>query len=387
MLKKIMILGCCFILVMSAAWAKNLIARIDFVDAAVLDVVQTLAKKANLDLVISGDINFAQSKRTTLHLKDITAEEAIDYILKTNGLAYERKGKIILVSMSPHGQDSAAYQSEIEVISLKYLSAEKVSNLLGKILPALKTSSGTSANSLILRGKLSLMEEAKRLISSIDGPVPQVLIESKVLEISESDSMRLGFSYGLEAGTFKFLTSKDSGQTVPAEDLQTTLNALIGEGKANVVASPRIATLDNHEAVINIGSRIPYAVPVSSGSNSTQWTVEYIDAGVKLKITPQLGEEGYITTFIQPEVSSVSEWRTTSAGDFPVITTRNAQATLRVKDGETIVVGGLLSESDRENISRVPILGYLPVVGLVFQNKTIEKAKTEIVFLITPHII
>jgi type II secretory pathway component GspD/PulD (secretin) len=118
-----------------------------------------------------------------------------------------------------------------------------------------------------------------------------------------------------------------------------------------------------------------------------QWTVEYIDAGVKLMITPRLGEEGYITTSIQPEVSSVSEWRTTAAGEFPVITARNAQATLRVMDGETIVVGGLLSESDRENVSRLPILGYLPVVGLLFQNKTVEKAKTEIVFLITPHVI
>ena len=94
--------------------------------------------------------------------------------------------------------------------------------------------------------------------------------------------------------------------------------------------------------MIKIGSRIPYAVPVTSGT-TTQWTVDYIDAGVKLKITPQLGQEGDITTFIQPEVSSISEWRTTAAGDFPVISTRNACATVRVKNGETIVIGGLLS--------------------------------------------
>jgi type II secretory pathway component GspD/PulD (secretin) len=358
---------------------------VDFADAAVLDVVQTLARQAGLELIISGDSALAQNKRTTVHLKDITAEEAIDYVVKTNGLAFERKGKVILVSVLPQGP--AAYKGEIETLSLKYLSAERMSALLAKVLPALKATSGGSANSLILQGSSALIEEARKLISSVDRPVPQILIESKVLEISESDSMRLGFSYGREKGAFKFITDKKSGQTVPAEDLQTTLNALIGNGKANIVASPRITTLDNHEAVINIGSRIPYAVPVSNGSSSTQWTVEYIDAGVKLKITPRLGQEGYITTSIQPEVSSVSEWRTTAAGEFPVITTRNAQATLRVRDGETIVVGGLFSESDRENISRLPILGYLPVIGLLFQNKTVEKAKTEIVFLITPHVI
>jgi type II secretory pathway component GspD/PulD (secretin) len=115
--------------------------------------------------------------------------------------------------------------------------------------------------------------------------------------------------------------------------------------------------------------------------------VEYIDAGVKLKITPQLGQENYITTFLQPEVSAVSEWRTTAAGDFPVISTRNASATVRVKNGETIVVGGLISETDRVNVTRIPILGHIPFINFLFQNRTVEKAKTEIVFLITPHVI
>jgi type II secretory pathway component GspD/PulD (secretin) len=383
-LRKAVIIYGCLVLFLNVARAEGLIEKVDFVDAAVLDVIEVLAKKADLDLVISGDMNFAQSKRTTLHLKNITAEEAIEHVLEANGLAFERKGKVLLVSLAPQAQ---AHQGEIKAISLKYLSAEKVAALMSKTLPALKTSVGGSANSLVLQGSRTLIEEAKELISSIDNPAPQVLVESKVVEISESDSVRLGVSYGREAGVFRFITSKISGRTTPAEDLLTTLHTLIGSGKAKVVASPRIATLDNHEAIINIGSRIPYAVPVSSGSNSTQWTVEYIDAGVKLKITPRLGEEGYITTSIRPEVSSISEWRTTSAGDFPVISTRNAQATLRVKDGETIAIGGLISESDRENIVRLPILGYLPVVGLFFQNKTRERAKTEIIFLITPHII
>jgi type II secretory pathway component GspD/PulD (secretin) len=211
------------------------------------------------------------------------------------------------------------------------------------------------------------------------------LIESKVIELAQSDSLKLGVSYA--NGTIKFVTDKDTKRTKLADNIITTVNALVADGRANVVASPRVATLDNQEALINIGQRIPYAVPVNGGGTTTQWTVDYIDAGVRLKITPQLGEKGYITTFIQPEVSSVSEWRTTPAGDFPVISTRNATATVRVKNGESIVIGGLLSESKRENITRVPVLGYLPLVGLAFQNKTLEKEKTEIVFVITPHII
>jgi type II secretory pathway component GspD/PulD (secretin) len=381
---RVIVILFCLLTLFGIADAGPKIARVDFADASVLDVVETLARQAGLDLVISGSGNLAQTKRTSLHLSNVTAEDAIEYVLKTNGLSYERVGDAILVTSAPAQPDM---EGEIEAVSLKYLSAEKVSLLLGKVVPALRTSAGARSNSVVLQGKRAAIREAKRLILSIDRPIPQVLIESKVVELSESDSMRLGFSFGREAGTFKFITNKDTGKTYPAGDLQTTLNSLITDGKANVVATPKIATLDNHEAVINIGSRIPYAVPVSSGSNSTQWTVEYIDAGVRLQITPRLGKDGYITTAIKPEVSSVSEWRTTAAGEFPVITTRNAQATLRVKDGETIVIGGLLSETERENVSRLPVLGYLPLIGLLFQNKTVEKAKTEIVFLITPHII
>jgi type II secretory pathway component GspD/PulD (secretin) len=364
-----------------------MIRQIDFNDAAVLDVVKVLARRADLDLVISGDSALAQGKRTTLCLRNVTAEEAIDQVLCTSDLFYVRKGKTLLVSVALPTHNTLLGNGEIQAIDLKYLQAKKILPLLGKVLPDVKVSPGASETSVVLRGKAALLEEARALILLLDQPAAQVLIESKVLEISRSDSARLGLSFGKEHGTFKFLTSRSSGQTAPADDLLTTLNALVAEGKAEVVARPRIATLDNHTATINIGSRIPYAVPVSSGSSSTQWTVQYIEAGVRLKITPSLGRDGQITTFIQPEVSSVSEWRSTAAGEFPVITTRNVQATLRVRDGETIVVGGLLSESERENVSKLPILGHLPIVGALFQSRTVEKTKSEIVFLITPHLI
>ncbi|MBU0502294.1 MAG: type II and III secretion system protein [Candidatus Margulisbacteria bacterium] len=304
----ILIIICFWIFVLPAE--GKIIEQIDFDDAAVLDVVKVLASAAGVDVVVSGKIE----TRTSVHLKNIEAILAIEQILATNDIAFDRQGDLILISSTPLKRPSK--------------------------------------------------------------PGAQVLIEAKVLEISESNATKLGLSYGQQTGFF-----------IVGEELTANLKALIAEGSAKVVASPRIATLDDHEAVINIGSRIPYALPVTSGSSSTQWTIDYIDAGVIFKITPQISSDGYITAAIQPEVSSISEWRTTSAGDFPVISTRNARSTLRVKDGETIVVGGLISESERDNISKIPVLGQLPVLGLLFQNKTTEKAKTEIVFMITPRII
>jgi general secretion pathway protein D len=381
-----LLLMLCFELILGfRAQAAEKISRIDFEDASVINVVQTLAKNAGFDLVLSGDQAVMQSKKATIHLTDVTSEDAIEAILRTNGFNYEKKDNLLLVSTLPQDLVQTGYKSVIEVVKLKYLPAGRTAELLTKLMPSASFQVGERADSLIMRGRVEEIKDAKTTIAAIDKLIPQVLIESKVIEISNSDSMKLGLSYG--NGTFKFTTAKTNRKTSLADDITSTLNALIADGSANVVASPRIATLDNQEAVINIGSRIPYAVPVGSSSAVTQWTIDYIDAGVKLKITPQLGQEGYIRTFIQPEVSSISEWRTTAAGEFPVISTRNACATVRVKDGESIVIGGLLSESERKNVTRVPVLGYLPVIGLLFQNQSAEKEKTEIVFLITPHII
>ncbi|MBI5700868.1 secretin and TonB N-terminal domain-containing protein [Candidatus Saganbacteria bacterium] len=358
------------------AYADNLIPKIDFVDASVIDAVQALASQAGFDLVAGGD-STAQ-KRVSLHLKNVTAEEAIEYVLRTNGLTFEKKGKTILVSTLPQDQSQTGYKKVSRSIELKHLSGEKVTALISKIAPELTTVASERANTVIIRGKDSDVAEAYDVIQKIDKPIPQILIEGQVVEISKNDSIRFGIDHN--SGIFKFLNGKN-------EDIKSTLNCLLADGKANVVASPRIATLDNHEAIINIGSRIPFAVPVSSSSTTTQWTINYIDAGVRLKITPQIGKDNQIVAILEPEVSSISEWRATAAGEFPVISSRNASATLRVKNGETIVVGGLDSETERVNVSRIPIIGQFPILNLFFQNRTVEKTKTEIVFLITPHII
>ncbi|OGC06533.1 hypothetical protein A2526_04915 [candidate division WOR-1 bacterium RIFOXYD2_FULL_36_8] len=363
-------------LLMGNCFAEDIIRKIDFDNANVLDVVGALALQAGLDIVLPSDPS--SQKKVTLHLRNVNPSEAIDYILKTNGFTCEKKGNSILVSTLPQDLSQTGYERVYGAIELKYLSADKVSTILNKILPNLSVIVGGMSNRLIVGGKESEVSDAKRLIQKIDLPVPQILLEGQVVEISKSDSVRMGVDYN--NGIFRFINED-------CEDIRSTINALISKGEAHVVASPRIATLDNCEAVINIGSRIPYAVPVSSTSTSTQWTIEYIDAGVKLKITPQLGKDSQIVMTLAPEVSSISEWRTTPAGEFPVISTRNASATLKTKNGEMIVVGGLDSETERTNVAKVPILGQIPILGLLFQNKTVEKAKTEIVFMITPYVI
>lgn len=270
-------------------------------------------------------------------------------------------------------------------LNLKSVNAKKISEILSRIAPDSVAVEGDRGNSLILRGKASDISDIKNLIDVIDSPTPQIMIESKIVEISESRLKKLGFNWENNLGSLKVAINPEDKKVTP-DNITASLNAFISSGEAKVLASPRISTLDNNEAEVKIGSKIPYAVPVNQSSSSTKWAVQYIDAGISLKITPRIGEDGLITVDILPEVSTISEWRNTSAGEFPVISTRNAHTLIRVKNGQTIIIGGLIDETFRENISKIPGLSDIPLINPFFTNKTSEKTKTEIVFMITPYI-
>ena len=277
-------------------------------------------------------------------------------------------------------------KTECIVVNVKYISPDKAAETISRAVPNIIAVKNDDSDSIIIRGQPEDLRDAQKIISSMDKKIPQILIEGKVVEVSESGLSDVGIIWGKEQGSFKFSIDKSTGGISQSDDILGSINTLVASGKAKILANPKISALDGKEAEINIGSRIPYAVPAGSTSTSTQWTVQYIDAGVNLKILPNVASDGTIISTIKPEVSNVSEWRTTSAGEFPVISTRNASVTVRIKDGETLVIGGLLNESNRENLSGIPGLSQVPLVGGLFQRKVTETTRTDVIFLITPHL-
>jgi len=271
-----------------------------------------------------------------------------------------------------------------ETVSLKYLQASKACEILGKIASDCIFAEGQRSNLLVIKAFPQEIAKIRRLASLIDVPSPRIMIESRVVEVSENELDNIGVAWSSNSNGLKFVVSE---QGIKFDNVSAAISALISSGNAKLIANPSIATIDGHEASVNIGSKIPFAVPVSSNSSSSQWAVQYIDAGVSLKITPRLGEKGLITVSIHPEVSSISEWRATSAGEFPVISTRNADTYLEITNGQTIVIGGLINETDRENMSKIPFAGDIPIIKELFSKKTTEKTRTEVVFLITPRVI
>jgi type II secretory pathway component GspD/PulD (secretin) len=266
------------------------------------------------------------------------------------------------------------------------IDPDKAMETVSRLIPNILVAKNEAPDYLVIRGEEDAVKDAEKLISSVDVRSGQILIEGTVIEVSDSGLKDLGVIWGKQQGEFKLSIDK-TGIANIKDDTEMVVKALVANGKARVLANPRITALDGKLAEINIGSRIPYSVPASTSSTNSQWTVQYIDAGVNLKIRPSLTNDRYIVSEIVPEVSSISEWRQTMAGEFPVISTRNASVTVRLKEGQTFAIGGLISDSERTNTLKVPFISDIPIVGELFKRNITESSKSDIVFLITPHIV
>jgi type II secretory pathway component GspD/PulD (secretin) len=163
-------------------------------------------------------------------------------------------------------------------------------------------------------------------------------------------------------------------------ELILALKALEDSGDAKLLASPQIATLSGQEARIFVGDRVPIVLDDTEGERS----IHFLESGINLRVTPRISDDGYVTIHVRPEVSTFV-WR--SDTDFPQIRTREAETTVRVKDGQPIVLGGLLQEQESENISRIPFLSQLPLLGSLFQWKETKNFRTETTIFLIPRIV
>jgi type II secretory pathway component GspD/PulD (secretin) len=266
---------------------------------------------------------------------------------------------------------------------LRYVKADDLLKQLKSI-----ASDGTyvvdgAQNAVLVSGNDELQATAKRLIATIDIASPQVLFEVKVADVTpKSDSSNFGLEYGgrdiLGNPVVGSTTYAFSGGSIP---VFVQLNALIAEGRAEILATPRIVTLNNKEADLLIGQTYPvtFNTSVLGGQN-----IQFVDVGVKLRLTPTIGPDGVVTADLHPEYSEIVGF---ALGGFPIIANRRIDSTLRVKDNETIVLGGLMRDVNTQVITRVPGLSDIPVLGKFFQNKSSHRERDEIVFMITPHVI
>jgi general secretion pathway protein D len=245
---------------------------------------------------------------------------------------------------------------------------------------------------LVMRDTPEVVRIAEKLVNSIDIADAEVMLEIEVLEVSRSRIQALGIVYpnqlsvigaGLTLEALKQLKSSGVGVSPnPALNFRKTV------GDVNLLSNPRIRVKNNEKAKILVGDKVPIVTTTSSPTVGVAENVTYIDVGLKLDVEPRVMLDSFVNIKIGLEVSSLGESTKTPGGaEVFRIGTRNANTVLRLRDGETQILAGLILDDERKNASRLPGLGDIPLIGRLFSDQTDSKSKTEIVLAITPRII
>lgn len=274
------------------------------------------------------------------------------------------------------------------VVQLNYLKVDQARSLLSALVPEEKIKTDPLRNTLVIMGSPEEYDQVNYLLARIDTPPKQVMFEVQVIELNRDDMSNLGVDWGASTKLPSAPVYDDMpyriGHGKYGVNLQGIVNRLIENKKGRLLASPRIATLDGVTAKILIGDKLAVESSQPTTGSTPIISVIYVDVGIKLEVTPAVNKDGYITTRIQPEVSNKTD--TTKNGN-PNIRTRQADATLRVKSGATIVLGGLIQRQETKDTFKVPIVGQLPLVGGLFHSTLKQVTETELVIMLTPKII
>jgi general secretion pathway protein D len=248
-------------------------------------------------------------------------------------------------------------------------------------------------NAIWLRGSPEEISRLKSMIAMIDIPVDSVVLETQMVELTESGSKDLGIDFTNANGQLGVATLQ-SGQFIPpgvpagnrlsSVQFQAALYAEIQKGNGRIVSKPRIAAQSGSTAKIITGDALPILTAITlSGVNGVSQQVQYVNVGVTLQIAPRVSADGYVTSHVYAVVSSVTGF---SQG-YPTISQRQAETSATVRDGDSFVIGGLTQDENITNKGKIPILGDIPILGEAFKTTHSTRAKTELYIIVTPHIV
>jgi general secretion pathway protein D len=269
-----------------------------------------------------------------------------------------------------------------ELVPVNYLELEKTHSIVSELYPDVKLQLNEINRELIISGKQDLLEEVIAFIKRIDLPRRQVIIEARVEEISGTELKSLGI-YPERLSQINFIKSNEGDITGIDISWPETIQALEDSGYANTLANPRLMTLNGERARLLIGDRIPVIVEDVQEDHVTR-SIQYIDAGITLEFTPWITTDNQINLEINPKVSSIGE---SVGSSLPSINTREVETKIRLEDGETFAIGGLIQDDIIESVSRVPLLSEIPILGELFKRQKVDQIKTEVIIFITPHIV
>jgi len=380
---------------------------LDFRDTDIREIIKMIAQKSGTNIIAEKSVR----GNVTVRLTDVYYEEAMNLIAKTNGFAVRKIGNTWILADEKKLID--AFEKGLTITKrLQYAKAADVAKIVGQTIKReVKVATDDRINAVIVSGGKDILDEVKKLIETIDTPVHQVMMEAKIVEVTSDATKRLGFSWQTgtngtaqplnnnptvfstteyfalnpDASLYQTGFGRPQGELFGLGDFfrdnllfKATFNALEERKESKILSAPKISAVNGQEANIVVGTKVIYPGGADQPPKEK-------DTGIKLKVTPRINDDGYITVDAEPEVSFVESW--SNGGTYPVIGTRSAKTTVRVRDGEEILIGGLIRDEEQRSGDKIPLLGNIPIVKALFSNKSRVGKSQELIILITPHII
>ncbi|SVA34761.1 uncharacterized protein METZ01_LOCUS87615 [marine metagenome] len=391
---------------MTAQDALQQTVSLRFRDATIEDVVRLLFVSYGLNMILHPDLADYEGEGITLLLKDVTIEVALSLILKMNGYDWYLDNEIIIVKPF-----DLTLQGELITIvyDLKFADGEMISAALGNgVLSTKGTSaafttgiSGSFNDKLMVTDIEANLPAVEKLINSLDQKTQQIHISVKFIETTLSADEHLGINWGLRADLVGPTVPDTSGLfvnighwnelsmaqlTLPV--FTSILQLLTTDNETRLLQEPQVTTFNNSPANINVGTSIPVLVPQAEGGvfGVNPYTFETQNVNINLQVTPRINAEELISLAINAQIQAIIGYVGPDA-DRPIISTRSTQTNVRVADGRTLLIGGLILNDESQAVDKVPFLGNLPIIGKLFTNTVTKTSQRELLIFITPSIV
>jgi type IV pilus assembly protein PilQ len=396
------------------------LVTIDADDAFLPSVLSILADKSGFNIVTGPGVN--KEEKISVHLRDVPIEQAMNLVVRAAGLSYEVVGHSFLVAPSKALKEQVGLTSY--VLELKYTAAPDIAKMLSNFTAEISVD--TTGNKLLLITSPKVISDIQKVVEQVDRPALQIVLECRMVEVAVDDEEKLGIDWnrlstistvitespvdaagnmvdqngalsltGLEPSTqgkvpsflpyFPMESRRLGYWAKQATAFEVGLDLLQKRGRAEVLANSAVATLNNKEASLRVVDEIPYIA--RSGGVGGQVQIQQVQVGVMLRVRPKINTDGYITTDITPELSSIFQFVESQDTQVPWVKRRSSQTTLRIKDGETVIIAGLLGAESSTSKHRVPFLGDMPFIGGLFRHNSNLERKTDLIIQVTPHIL
>ena len=407
---------------------------LDFKDADINNILRLIAEVSNLNIVAGEDVKGT----VTIKLQDVPWDQALDIILLSNNLGKTLDGNILRIApidkLEKQRKDAIAAtesQAKLEplrkaLIPVSYAQAIQLKPVIqnSKVLsPRGSIEVDQRTNTLIVMDIQKNIEEARTIVDNLDTPIPQVLIEAKIIQINPTYTKELGVSWGgsitAPAGGGTIFgagdVSKDNDEVNLIENIIDLAPTTIGPGvggslawgfirdnfnifnkiaamekdeKLEVISSPRVMTLDNQEALVEQGTEVPYLkvdTQAGAAAATSLATTEFKKVTLSLKVIPHVTPDGSVMMDVEAKKDQVSAQL--GAGGQPGVDTRKAITKVLVRSGDTVVIGGIYEDTNRDVRDSVPFFGRIPILNFFFKGTSKKREKTEMIIFITPTII